>query len=197
MSSSRLMEINLLPRREKIGYAFKAAASALLICAVLGPAWLGIQYYTVTHSLERVQQELDMTKKLHAAKEKNIVQGNVGSAASGLSAMIPLVEQVPVSAVSVLNRLVALLPQRGFVLDYQYSEGAATMTVQFDTLLETSAYLNQLNRADWVEGVVIPGVAAGSEGTVESTAQQVPKYTTTFQIALNKQTFKDMEGQGK
>ncbi|WP_308637375.1 hypothetical protein [Paenibacillus silvisoli] len=198
MSSTGLMEINLLPRRERVGYAFKAAATALLICAVLGPAWLGIQYYTVTHSLTRVQQELDMTKKLNAAKEKNIVQGNVGSVANGLSALIPVVEQVPVSAVGILNRLVALLPERGFVMDYQYNEEAVTMTVQFETMLETSAYLNRLNHAEWVESVVMPGVATGGEETegTDSTPE-MPTYSTTFQIKLNKQAIKDLEGQAK
>jgi type IV pilus assembly protein PilN len=128
--------------------------------------------------------------------QQKLAQGNVGSSvATGLQVMTLMVKQIPVSAVSILNHLAALLPERGFLQDYQYSGDTVSMTVQFDTLYEASAFLNTLNRTEWVESVVMPGVAAAEDSASADLA--VPRHTATFQIKLNPMTIKDMEGKGK
>jgi type IV pilus assembly protein PilN len=194
----QLMDINLLPRQERIGNAYKVTAVTLVICAILGAVLIAVNEYMIRQSLSTTRQELETTKKLHAVVEQKLTQGNSGSSvAKGLQAMIPLVEQIPVSAVSILNELVALLPERGFLLSYQYSEANVNMTVQFDTIYETAAFLHTLNQTEWVDSVVMPGVAAGGSDASASAVGTVPRHTAAFQIKLNLNAFRVMEGKGK
>jgi type IV pilus assembly protein PilN len=116
-----LVEINLLPRRERVGNAYKAAAAGLIICTVLGAIAIAVQLYIVKQDLAISRQELEQTKLLQAVEEKKLAQGNAGSAVNDLITAVQSTQQLPVSSVSVLNYFTSLLPKRGFLLDYTYN----------------------------------------------------------------------------
>jgi type IV pilus assembly protein PilN len=182
-----LVEINLLPRRERVGIAYKAAAAALVICTVLGVIAIAVQLYLVKQDLAISRQELEQTKQLQAVEQKKLTQGNTGSAVKNLITAVQLTQLLPTSSVSILNYFVSLLPKRGFVLDYTYNGATVSTTVQFDSIYEASAYLNQLYQSPWVESASTNGISAGGsakDANANGTAI-APGYTATFDIKLN------------
>jgi type IV pilus assembly protein PilN len=180
-----LVEINLLPRRERVGNAYKAAAAGLVICTVLGAIAIAVQLYIVKQDLAISRQELEQTKLLQAVEEKKLAQGNAGSTVNDLITAVQSTQQLPVSSVSILNYFASLLPKRGFLLDYTYNGATVSITVQFDTIYEASAFLNQLYRSTWVEKASTAGISA-IDAVANATGKiMVPRYTATFEIKLN------------
>ncbi|AZN43337.1 PilN domain-containing protein [Paenibacillus albus] len=199
----QLSDINLLPRQEKASNAFKAISLALVLFAIIGSVVLGSAYFVIDHKLTLVSQELESTTKLQEALDKKLAQGNASSSAvNGLQAAIIAVEKLPTPAVSIVNHLVALLPERGFIQSFNYSNDMVQMTVQFDTLYETSAFLDSLNSSGWVESVVMPGVSTsdesgGAASAASSGEAKVPRHTASFEIKLNMGAITEKEGQEK
>jgi type IV pilus assembly protein PilN len=192
-----LVEINLLPRRERVGNAYKAAAAGLVICTVLGAIAIAVQLYLVKQDLAISRQELEQTKQLQAVEQKKLTQGNTGSAVKNLITAVQLTQLLPTSSVSILNYFSSLLPKRGFVLDYTYNGATVSTKVQFDSIYEASAYLDQLYQSTWVESASTNGISAGGnakDANANATGNAIATgYTATFEIKLNLMAIREAE----
>jgi hypothetical protein len=69
-----------------------------------------------------------------------------------------------------MQHLTSLLPERGFIQSFGYTEsGAVTLTVQFDSAREAAYFLNSLNHSKWIEEASLNSLAAAETNTETNT----------------------------
>ena len=140
-----LVNINLLPQREKRKGSIVILLVISLLVFLVGGGGLYLYYQSLQLKLETAQQQLNTTQKLREIEEKRGSQQVSTSSVEQLEAIVKWAEQEPVSTVAVLHHFISPLPEHGIFLNYQYSgEGTVNITIQFDTIPEVSAYLHRL-----------------------------------------------------
>ncbi|MEY2192655.1 PilN domain-containing protein [Neobacillus sp. BF23-41] len=182
-----LVEINLLPQKEpkKIGFIIT------LICLVGLLVLTGAYYFWQTDSTKSVIASLDrqitMTKKI--AEKENISTETVEatSSVSQLKTAIEWANDYPIQTIPVMRHLTSLLPERGFIQSFAYTEaGTISLTVQFDSAREAAYFLDNLNESKWIKEASLSSLAAAS--TAESAVNNASTTTSTNQTNSTTQT---------
>jgi type IV pilus assembly protein PilN len=189
-----LVEINLLPQKQRkrsTNYRIILyMLFAFLLCMIL-------LYWQV----QRYNQEIDQLQVEITNYEQSIaeIQQEVNMESSSsyveLSNAVDWSSKYPIKSVAVLRHLTSLLPERGFLLTYSYTEnGALNLTVQFDTKKEAAYYLNWLNDSEWIKEVKLSQLTTSqTEASVnpdletqETAEEYLPRYTGNFEITLDR-----------
>lgn len=197
-----LVDINLLPLKET-----KSLKSTILIIAVvtflLGSAtWLGLDYYVSENTLQEKERLLEQEKLLVQTKMKNQDQS------TAITDFAPLVEKVEyirgkeIAATDLLQHLVALLPERGFFIKYEYKDrNSIKVEVQFDTLAETSNYLHELTNSPYIKEASIDKMQTTNfeevnEGEDLTAFENIlPRYRAQYIIGFQKEKIKELKGE--
>ena len=191
-----LAEINLLPKKERKSYAFPIT-SALIVLVLAGVG--GFFFYTYSQTKKDVaalESDLAQTRQLIEI-EKTKAETTVNSVTQ-LENMIDWGETYTVKSVPILDELISLLPQRGFFVQYDYTEqNTVQLTVRFDTSLEASSYLDELLATEWTEGAKLTSLEVTESyyfsdinGYGESDVPEmlnedfVPRYEAIYEIKL-------------
>jgi type IV pilus assembly protein PilN len=198
-----LVEINLLPQKQRrsstIIRLFLLLSIIMLISALL-TAWQVQRYKSTISSLENniLQSEqtiLDIQQNMDAASTNSYVE---------LSNAVEWSTTYPIKSVPVLQHLTALLPERGFLLNYAYSDaGTISLTVQFDTKKEAAYYLKWLTDSEWVKEVKLSNLTSSQTETSTSVTMDyqseeetyLPRYTGNFEITLNGDKIREIQKQ--
>jgi type IV pilus assembly protein PilN len=196
-----LVEINLLPQKQR-----KSSTSLRIV--LLMALLLLLLSLLMFWQVHRYNNEIN---KLHidiAKYEQSItsIQQDVNAASTSsyveLSNAVEWAANTPIKSVAVLKHLSSLLPERGFLLTYSYTEsGTLSLSVQFDTKKEAAYYLKWLNDSAWIEEVRLSSL---SSSQIETTAESnltlnetesknqndtyLPRYTGNFEITLNRES---------
>lgn len=207
-----LVNINLLPQREK-----KKSSSIILLMISLflllsGGGWLFYYYQSLQTNLETAQQQLITVQKLREVEQQKGSQQVSTSAVEQLEAIVKWAEKEPVSTVTVLHHLISPLPEHGLFLNYQYSgEGTVNITIQFDTIPEVSAYLHRLEEDPVITEAKLTTITTmevyptieGAEQTEdlarfeeEQKRNYVPRQQAQFQLKLDIEKLKEEKGGG-
>ncbi|MEH7379782.1 hypothetical protein V7138_04805 [Bacillus sp. JJ1533] len=147
-----LVDINLLPRKE-----FKNRAKLLLLIIIVSVALIGflllfIQYNKATQLEEQLSNQLTELKEKQLEEEQKYTSANHPNNVVNLQKTAEWAEGYFVEAVPILNHLTSLLPQRGFVQNFSYTEdGIVSLEVQFDTNTENAHYLALLTDSPYVQ----------------------------------------------
>lgn len=177
-----LVDINLLPKRSKKSRFILYTILLFLVASILGSALFMIEINRLYDQLEMKDQELEMTITLRQIEEQKLAELNSSSDIQQLRSMVAWVKEVPISTVSVLNHLTALLPERGYFLDYNYTDnGNISIQVQFDSLYEVSSYLHHINQSEWIENVYLNHV-----DTTLFSSDAMPRYIARYSISLDR-----------
>lgn len=200
-----LVEINLLPKKE-------AKKSAFLLIVVLTVVLLGIlsailffQGRSMEMEMRTVDKEIESIQKLNALQQDQLAGSAEKNSAKKLKAAVNWVGQYSVETVPLLRNVIVLLPERGFIKEFEYSGTGSVMAVfQFDSSRDAAFYLGSLNQAEWVKEASILSVTA--EGTEEMALEPerdegsfLPRYTAEYEIRFKQDYFKknwgaDVEG---
>lgn len=162
-----LVDINLLPQKEPKRYSFIITLSSLLVLTVLIGGCYFWKAHTIKNELASLEQQISNT-------QKNVEKENQTSASSGsvnqLKSAIQWANEYPIQTVPVMQHLTSLLPERGFILSFGYTEtGAVTLSVQFDTAREAAYFLDSLNHSKWVEEASLSSLSAAQSKTESNT----------------------------
>jgi type IV pilus assembly protein PilN len=202
-----LVEINLLPEKKqrKSATVIKIVillALVMMLASVM--TFWQVQRYNnningIEANISKIQQSIDSLQQDVSAKSTNSYLE--------LSDAVEWSMSYPIKSVAVLKHLTSLLPERGFLLNYSYSEtGTISLSVQFDTKKEAAYYLKSLNDSEWTEAVTLSQLSSSQiESTVTETENEVqteiqnflPRYIGSFEITLNKQKIKENQQQTK
>lgn len=191
------VEINLLPKGSEKKIPYKLWALIIFLVAAL---FTIAMYFWGNHyekKMDKLDQQILSTQALIAAAEaKHEKTDAIGSIAI-LQQAAEWAEQSPIDTVKLMQQLIALLPERGFIQFLSYSEGSdLILKVQFDTNRDSAYYLNSLVESEWILDAKLVSVTAEAESTGEQVANKlpnsdyVPRYFAEYAISIDRSAVK-------
>lgn len=177
-----LVDINLLPEKEKERSVLLVAALAILGAAVL--FWVVL--FMVTNHLSKetatLEQQLESVQSNQEAILSDIHRAELGDSKQQLSATVEWAEEYQFDTVPLLHDLIRLLPKRGFFQSFDFtSPHLATIVVQFDTKADAAYYFARLEASPTISSISLESVTIG-EMEDESTVDLIPRYTATYSL---------------
>jgi type IV pilus assembly protein PilN len=196
-----LVDINLLPQKEKKSFITPILFICLILLFLGTGSWIGMDYYETSVQLEQKEQALKQEKKFVQVQRQLKKQAEAAKKTTPLLEKVEYVRSKEIEAVALLQHLVALLPERGYFMKYDY-KGRSTITIEarFDTLAETSQYLHELTNSRYLteakiekmETTNFEEVAAGEDLT--EFEGYLPRYHAQYKIQFNKDHLHDLSG---
>ncbi|MDR4889112.1 hypothetical protein RGU12_16495 [Fredinandcohnia sp. QZ13] len=170
-----LVNINLLPRKEFINRAKLLLLIMMISVVLIGCLLLLIQYKRATTLEEQLTKQINTLQETREAEEQKIDSANQSNNLINLEKIVEWADSYFVETVPILNHLTTLLPERGFVQNFSYTEdGIVTLEVQFDTNTENAHYLALLTDSPLIKSAQLLTVSTTpitdtDEGTDTST----------------------------
>jgi type IV pilus assembly protein PilN len=197
-----LVDINLLPVKEQKSLK----TTILLIAAVtmlLGSGtWLGLDYYVSTGELQEKERLLEQEKLLVQTQLKNQQQSGPIVESAPLAEKIEYIRGKKIAATDLLQHLVALLPERGFFMKYEYKDKKTVLVeAQFDTLAETSHYLYELTNSPYLAAATIEKMETTNfeeinEGEdMTALEDYLPRYRSLYKIEFEREKILELKGE--
>jgi Tfp pilus assembly protein PilN len=156
-----LVEINLLPQKEPKKVGFIITLSSLLVVFFLIGGFYFWQTQSAKDELASLDRQISITKKIADKEQKNSETAASSSSINQLKSAINWANDYPIQTVPVMQHLTSLLPERGFIQSFGYSEsGTVTLTVQFDSAREAAYFLDSLNQSKWIAEASLNSLAA-------------------------------------
>jgi Tfp pilus assembly protein PilN len=182
-----LVEINLLPQKEPKKIGFIITLSCLVGLLVLTGAYYLWQTNSTKSVIASLDRQITMTKKIAEKENKSTETVEATSSVSQLKTAIDWANDYPIQTIPVMGHLTSLLPERGFIQSFAYSEaGTISLSVQFDSAREAAYFLDNLNESKWIEEASLSSLAAAS--TTESTVDNASATTSTSQTNATNST---------
>ncbi|MGF6948248.1 Tfp pilus assembly protein PilN [Neobacillus sp. B4I6] len=182
-----LVEINLLPQKEPKKIGFIITLSCLVALLLLTGAYYLWQTNTAKSNIASLDRQISMTKKIAEKENKSTDTAEVTSSVSQLKSAIDWANDYPIQTIPVMRYLTSLLPERGFIQSFAYTEaGTISLSVQFDSAREAAYFLDNLNESKWIEEASLSSLAAAS--TTESAVNNASATTSTSQTNATNST---------
>jgi len=140
-------------------------------------------------------------KNLVEAEQKMLAEYQASNSVVELQNAVDWAKIYPVKTVPVMRELSALLPERGFITSFHYTEaGLVELKVQFDTSREAAYYLKSLLDSEWVDDALLNELSMTTLDTIEDTDKsavnsKVKRYIGAFDITLNQTKIKEDENE--
>ncbi|WP_066257924.1 PilN domain-containing protein [Neobacillus drentensis] len=173
-----LVEINLLPQKEPKKIGFIITLSCLVALLLLVGAFYLWQTNAVKSTIASLDRQISMTKKIAEKENKSTETAVATSSVNQLKSAIEWANEYPIQTIPVMRHLTSLLPERGFIQNFAYTEsGTISLTVQFDSAREAAYFLDNLNESKWIEEASLSSLTAAA--TAESTSVNSTSATTS------------------
>lgn len=155
-----LVDINLLPQKERDRPASVVAAIAILLLGII--IWAVFAFLASGQEKETTAlaaQSAQVAAEQAAVRQQlEAVQGM--NEEQQLKVTVDWAESYQFDTLPLLDELVSKLPARGFFDSFSYTGlDQATLTVQFDTAREAAYYLAQLKTSELLESATLDSVA--------------------------------------
>ncbi|PKG21690.1 hypothetical protein [Niallia nealsonii] len=195
------VEINLLPEKEpkkKKSFYFLFILFSITILFLLGMIIMGASLQSKNVELENKTAKI---KNLVEAEQKMLAEYQASNSVVELQNAVDWAKIYPVKTVPVMRELSALLPERGFITSFHYTEaGLVELKVQFDTSREAAYYLKSLLDSEWVDNALLNELSMTTLDTIEDTDEsaansKVKRYIGSFDITLNQTKIKEDENE--
>ncbi|WP_010678294.1 PilN domain-containing protein [Bacillus timonensis] len=183
-----LIEINLIPEKDKKKVSIIIPTLIIILLAALAGFFLTMQYKQVKQDLSTAQNNIETVNELIA------LEGNHGEPISDMTELQNVVEWAendPISTVFMLQELSALLPERGFIMNFTYNDdGSVQLTVQFDSNREIAFFLKNVNDSLYVSDATLTQVTTTEYENLTNETVVVPRYTADFVLMMDKDAMK-------
>jgi Tfp pilus assembly protein PilN len=179
-----LVEINLLPQKEPRKTSFIIVVAAIAIIFLTLGTYYILQIKSTKNDIANMESQIKMTQDLAAIEEKNSQTSESAMSITLLKSAVEWANTYPIQTIPVMQHLTGLLPERGFIQTFGYTEaGTVTITVQFDSAREAAYFLDNLNKSEWIDDVNLSSLTTKEqEVTAETTTSsnnQVTEGQTT------------------
>lgn len=196
-----LVDINLLPKKEKKSFLTPILFLCLILLFLGTGSWIGMDYYKTSAHLDQKKQELEQEKKFVQVQQQLKKQAEAAKKTAPLLEKVEYVRSKEIEAVALLQHLVALLPERGYFMKYDYKDRSTIIIeVRFDTLAESSHYLHELTNSLYLTEATIEKMETtnfeetAAEEEVTELAGYLPRYHAQYKIQFNKDHLHDLSG---
>lgn len=188
-----LVDINLLPRKQARNITTPLVYGICGFFVLFVVILLVIFQHLVSQDVARAERGLENVQALRAAKEESIRTPQNSSSAQRLENTVEWAEEYPLEMVPVMQELVRMLPNRGFIQSFSYAEsGALNVTVQFDQSKDAAYYLYHLNGNSYFQNVNLSSVSTATVGEEED-ADVLPRYIAQYSLEFDKAAIKAEE----
>jgi hypothetical protein len=174
-----LIEINLLPQKEprKFNLIILIILLSLIVAISSFYFW---QIQSTKYNVIEVDRQIETIKEISAKETENAQQDQSLMSVSVLKNAVEWADTYPIKTIPVMQHLTALLPERGFIQSFGYTEtGTVTISVQFDNPREAAYFLDSLNKSDWIEKVSLSSLNVQAVVDPSASATQSTTSTTT------------------
>lgn len=177
-----LVDINLLPEKERERSTLLIAAIGVLGAAILFGAILFILSFSLSKEAARAETQI---ASLHASQEairEKIQPSTNASDREKLASTVAWAEAYRFDTLPLLREMIALLPERGFFVSFEFTAPhASTVVVQFDDKSDAAYYLTRIKSSTVVSSAMMESVVA--ERLDEQTAvMTLPRFEATYHI---------------
>ncbi|MFI8685585.1 pilus assembly protein PilN [Rossellomorea sp. NPDC077527] len=195
-----LVDINLLPQSEKRSPQWLYVVTGVISLGILALIVLFILVGNIGKDVDALTTELQSTKQQRAEKEQNISDFESSDAWVQLESAVGWAENYPIDTLPVLDHLVELLPERGFMKEFTYAEdGSIQLSIQFDTSSEAAYYLTHLKESKYIEDAKLSSLAtetiSETKQSAVNTESVLPRYIAQYDIILNRIAIKEIESE--
>lgn len=185
-----LVEINLLPKKNKNRFHFSILFTILLCLAVVGGTLISLKYFELKQEYRNVKQNLIMTKKLYELEGEKQQNSEKPEAVIELEHAVEWAEEFPISTVFMMKQITALLPERGFIISFEYrDDNVVHIFAQFDTNREVAFYLKNLTGSKYIHKATL--LQVNTVDNQESIEEMLPRYNAEFELQLNSDVLKE------
>lgn len=173
-----LVEINLLPQKEPKKINLIITLSSLLVIMILVGAYYLWQINSTKDEVASLESQIAMTNKVVENHQQTNNSAEASNSVSQLKSAIDWANNYPIQTLPVMKHLTSLLPERGFIQSFAYTEaGTITLTVQFDSAREAAYFLDDLDDSKWITEASLSSLATSE--TAASTAASTTASTTS------------------
>jgi type IV pilus assembly protein PilN len=196
-----LVDINLLPQSEKRSRQWLYVVIGVCSIGVIVLIILFFLAGNIGKEVELLTSELQAAKQQRVEKEQSISDFESSDAWVQLESAVNWAESYPIDTVPVLNHLVELLPERGFMKEFTYAEdGSIQLSIQFDTSSEAAYYLTHLKESNYIRDAKLFSLVTETISEDESLAavnieSVLPRYIGQYEVMLNRNEIKKMEAE--
>lgn len=182
-----LVDINLLPEKEKRRSILLVAALAILGAAVL--FWVVL--FVISNSLSKetvtLEQQIATLQESQEAIRSDIHLSEAGDSKKLLASTVDWAEAYQVDTVPLLHELIRLLPKRGFFQTFDFrASNLATVLVQFDTKADAAYYFARLQASPAISTISLESVTIDEmfDDETNHSSDILPRYMATFTIGF-------------
>lgn len=195
-----LVDINLLPKKERKDYTLWIILAVLASIFLLGMSFSVYYGSSLKKEAKLLSQKIIQVNDKLGIEQNQLTAVQENNSVKELKSAVLWAETYPIKAVPVLKHLTSLLPERGFILQYNYSEkGTVHLTVQFDTSMEAAQFLQWLSDSEWIEEATIKRLGLSDSSSLDSAlinnpnnSKYVPRYIGEFDITLEKEKVNEL-----
>nr|MDP5196218.1 PilN domain-containing protein [Neobacillus sp. 179.-C4.2 HS] len=174
-----LVEINLLPQKEPRKKSFFIIVAAMAVIFLSLGTYYFLQIHSTKSDIANLDSQIKMTKDLAAIEEKNANKSESELSITLLKSAVEWANSYPIQTIPVMQHLTGLLPERGFIQTFAYTEaGTVTISVQFDSAREAAYFLDNLNESEWIDDANLSSLTAKEQ---EENKEAVPSTGTNSQ----------------
>ncbi|MGM0830463.1 MAG: hypothetical protein ACQEU4_19765 [Bacillota bacterium] len=188
-----LIDINLLPEKEKKSSVFLYGMTIILILFIVSCLIFFFSLRSIQTETERTLGNNSQTEQLIEVQQTKLLDSESTGGAKKLEETVEWMNNYPIETVPVLNKLISLLPPRGFIHTFEYTDRQRVSTsVQFDSSREAAYYLYHLKEVDWIKEAEILEIttSAGEEAEADE-SEVVPRYLVDYSLTLNAEKLQD------
>jgi type IV pilus assembly protein PilN len=186
-----LVDINLLPEKEKARSMLLIAALAILGAAVL----LCLVLFMLSNKLAKETATLDgqliVLQQSQEEIRSGLQQSESGDEKKLLALTVDWAEAYQFDTVPLLHELINLLPERGFFQTFNFTgPNLATVVVQFDTKPDSAYYYTRLKSSQSIAEIHLDSVKVNNNESNEETElvnDVLPRYLATYSILFTDQ----------
>lgn len=197
-----LVEINLLPKKEhrKSSQLIIAAITIMFIAITFSIIYL--QGSSYENEMKQVDQKISNLQKLNNLQQEKLAEENAGNSVIKLQEAVQWAEKYPVQTVPIVRNIISLLPERGFIQNFEYSNmDSILVSIQYDASRDAAFYLSSLKQSEWVKeaellNVVALEISDDAEGNNSSDGVTLPRYSADYKIVYRPEFFKLEAGEG-
>ncbi|WP_233504801.1 fimbrial protein [Parageobacillus thermoglucosidasius] len=193
------VDINLLPKKEPKNVVFLLSTVIVTAMAAIAAAVFYVLIDRAETQIDSLEKELKQTQALQAIEQQKLADMQSVKEIEELDKTVQWAKDYPLKMVPLLRNMTALLPERGFIMNFSYAEdGTVTVSVQFDTSEQAAYYLKRLSDAKFIADVQLKSLSAvnvNEKNDEQRTAgeQVVPRYLAQYEMHIRKQALEEKE----
>lgn len=190
-----LPDINLLPKYERqnsLGYILFMIGMIVCLLLLVG---LIILYFYTRGTLEETNNHLTEAEQEQAILEERLASLEQDDQSEAFDTAVTYIEQQIVPTSYLINELIVILPDQSYLSSYDYTKELVTIEAQFETMSDTAAYVEALNKSEVITSVQVDQIDTFELESTETEEEQeedsteiyqtIPRYDVSYTLEVN------------